>query len=856
MFSGRRAGLLLTIGAVAVTGAAGRVLAAETSDAGAGPTAAVDVTEDTADTAEAVVVTGTRATGRTVANSASPVDVISSRELQQTGASSVLEALNRLAPSLNLPASNNPDLGSIIRGAQLRGLDPSYTLVLVNGKRRHTTAYVGAGFPGSVAADLALIPLAAIDHIEVLRDGASAIYGSDAIAGVVNIILKSDRSGGDDAAQWGKTYKGDGAVKQLSANQGFELGPKGFLNASVEVDRQDQAVRNFALRPTYLSYPAIAPNGSLVKLGPNNSLPAGDSPNPAEATRNSNPWQNNGQPAFSTVSADFNAGYKLNDSVELYGFGTFAHRVAFSPENFRLPNTIFTADPSGLSVFPDGFTPYENTNEVDYQANIGLRGAVAGWSWDLSTGFGKDNQNVYTRHTLNYSLTYPDSPTDFYDGAQIYSDWTSNLDISRAFDTGVLPQPLQVSFGVEGRHERDQVTAGASDSYYGQGASSLIGNLPADVVDNTRSSEAAYAGLSTYITSRWFVDAAVRGEHYSDFGSTVTGKFATRFDVNDRLGFRATVSNGFHAPALATESYNYTLDMNGTTSKTLQPATPAAIALGASALQPEKSLNYALGVTFEPVQGLHAALDAYRILVSHRLGTSSEVGINTTSGIAVDPSGKTLTAAQVAYIEGMLTAAGIAIPQNGGVNVSYYTDVGDTRTDGVDFTLDSSTPLGAGRLKWSVAANYNHNEMTRIAPIPAALRGLPDISTLSKSAEYGLLYQNPSDKEVINLTYDLYGWSFNLRENRYGRLTRLNTNTNGNYYIDAAFTTDVSITRALTRNLSLTIAGTNVFDRYPSTVPYGAQSASTKAQYVNQWNNSGPLGLLGGTYYARVEFRY
>ncbi len=239
-------------------------------------------------TVDEIIVTGTRATGRTVANSASPIDVISGDAVVNTGAPNVLEALNLLLPSFNLPAQVQPDLGALVRGAQLRGLDPAYTLVLVNGKRRHTTAVVNYdGFAGSVPVDLALIPGDSIERIEVLRDGASAVYGSDAIAGVINIILKSGAQPSTLSVQAGATYEGDGAVYIARGTHGWSFADgRGYLNLGAEAIIQERAVRNPEIRSSYLYYPAIDRiTGLPVRLGPNNSLPAGADPDPREATR-------------------------------------------------------------------------------------------------------------------------------------------------------------------------------------------------------------------------------------------------------------------------------------------------------------------------------------------------------------------------------------------------------------------------------------------------------------------------------------------------------------------------------------------------------------------------------------------
>ena len=257
------------LGVVSVSSA----YAAETEPAPTGSDSAEQVTD--------VIVTGSRTTGRTVQNSAAPVDVISGASLTNTGAGSTLEALNRLLPSFNVPALVQPDLGSLVRGGQLRGLDPAYTLVLINGKRRHTTSVVNEdGFAGSVAADLALIPAGAIQRVEILRDGASAVYGSDAIAGVINIILKDETSPSTISVQTGKSYEGDGAVNIVRGNHAFALGDRGHLAIAGEFAAQSRAVRNFPLKSSYLIYPALNAAGRPVRLGTNNSLPTGATPDP------------------------------------------------------------------------------------------------------------------------------------------------------------------------------------------------------------------------------------------------------------------------------------------------------------------------------------------------------------------------------------------------------------------------------------------------------------------------------------------------------------------------------------------------------------------------------------------------
>ena len=802
---------------------------------------------------DTVIVTGARGAGRTVANSAAPIDVLSAQQLLATGKLNLLEALDTALPSFNLPARVQPDLGSIVRAGQLRNLDPSHTLVLVNGKRRHTTAIVNEdGFPGSVATDLALIPTGAIARVEILRDGASAIYGSDAIAGVINIILKSDDKG-SFSTQLGSTYDGDGSNGSARIG-GTRLGEHGFAHFGAEVQRQGIAVRNFGLNPAYLSYPAVRnSDGQLVKLGPNNSLPAGASPNPAEATRNSNPWRNTGVPQSTTTSLSANLGYDLSSDVQLYGFGTYAHRDARSAQNFRLPNTIFNNNRGLLAVYPDGFTPYETTSENDFSLTGGVKGEAAGWSWDISSTYGRDDIDVGVENSANYSLTYPGGKTDFDIGNQRYSRSTTNADARRPVPLG-LGEPADLSIGLEYSHETQRRSPGEPASWQGSGSSALAGYLPVDASDTARHSYAAYIGLGVKLAPQWLLDTALRAEKYSDFGSKTTGRLSARHDLTSAVAVRGTISNGFHAPSLVTQSYSNTSDHAGVPYTLAQPNSAAARALGAQALKPEKSTNLSAGLTFNPTASLRLAVDAYQIKVSDRLGVSSNIGIDRSSGVALDGSGRPLTAAQATVIENLLRSAGLTV--GNGLVAHYFANVGDTRTRGVDFTAEDVLRVAEGKLRWTAAANFNHTSLVGKAALPAVLQGLPNIGTLSKAAEYDLLYRAPGDKEIVTVAYEKGGWTFNLRETRYGKLKRLNAITGGDYQLKAAFVTDLSVGYAISQRINVTVGANNVFDQKPSQVPREARSAANLAQYTGAYDNSGPLGVLGGYYYARATVSF
>ena len=380
-----------------------------------------------ASTLDAVVVTGSRTSNRTVKNSSTPIDVISAEDLASTGQANLLEALQRSLPSLSQIGGYQSDQESLIRGYQLRNLSPGYTLVLVNGKRRNASAYVsganGGGYPGHAWTDLALIPVSAIDHIEVLRDGASALYGSDAITGVINVILKSNAHGGDVSVESGQSIDGDGTRTSVRANIGLPWGQDGFVSLSGENTRQHHAIRTRRYIDAYLSYPAVDASGNPVALRPNNRLPAGTTPNPAEASRDPEANTILSSPSYALTALAVNAGHGLGENAQFYATATASDRTAQAIQNFRLPATIFGTykAPSVLNVWPDGFLPVLETKEKQYTGTAGVKGHWGGWDIDGSLTGNRNTVRTYTRHSANFSLAYPGAPTDFYDGKLDYA---------------------------------------------------------------------------------------------------------------------------------------------------------------------------------------------------------------------------------------------------------------------------------------------------------------------------------------------------------------------------------------------------------------------------------------------------
>ncbi len=824
------------------------------------PVAAEQAGGTDASTLDTVVVTGSRSSSRTVKNSSTPIDVISAQDLAASGQATLLDALQRTLPSLSQIGGYQSDQESLIRGYQLRNLSPGYTLVLVNGKRRNASAYVsganGGGFPGHAWADLGLIPVAAIDHIEVLRDGASAIYGSDAIAGVINVILKS-RTGGGASLESGQSFDGDGSRTTFRANLGLPWGSDGFVNLSADATRQHSAIRPRSYAAGYRSYPALDADGNLLALDSYNRLPAGATVHPAEGTRDPRANKITSSTDYALKSFALNAGHRLGENLDFYATATASDRTARAVQNYRLPATIFGtyAAPGVLAVWPDGFSPVLETKEQESTGTAGLKGVLGGWDYDLSATWNRNTLRTYTRDSANFSLDYPGAPTDFYDGRLDYQQLINNLDLRRSFDVAPLASALDVSAGVEYQHERYRRDPGQSESYTGFGAAAFVGYAPADAIDASRNSRAAYVGASANVTARWFLDAAARYEHHSDFGSVSTGRLSTRFDFNEAFGVRATVSNGFHAPGLGAQYYQVTGNCPCGTTLVAQVNSPAARVLGATALKPEKASNYSLGFTLDPTPNLHAALDIYQIDIRNQLGQSSQIGYNALDPANVsDYNGTALSAAQQATIDGLLGRAGLAIPAGEAFYVSYFTNVGDTRTRGLELTLEATQDTRWGRLRYTYAANAGKTDITRVRDIPEALQGLPNIDLLTESSEYALRYRSPRYTQVAGLGWARGSWSAHLDFTYHGPIRRL---SNGyKYQLPPVLVTHLGGSYDVGGGWSVDLGVNNLFDKRTRKVPEPARSTSDRATYAYNYDFGDVLSTVGGYWYGRINYRF
>jgi iron complex outermembrane receptor protein len=809
-----------------------------------------------------VVVTGSRSAPRTVAESPAPIDVLPAEAITRANKSNLLETLNTLLPSFNLPNVSNPNVASMVRAGQLRGLNPDQTLVLVNGKRRHVTAFLGAGgFSASAPADLSLIPTGAVSRIEVLRDGASAIYGSDAIAGVINIITDDLAEGGSVSARVGRFYEGDGLTRQFKADVGVRLGEGGYLHLAGQIDTQKIVIRNSPIPSTFLFYfPTNAAGRQILPAGNLSSsptLPAGATPNPREATRNNNAWINQGHAPFRLEAVSASAGTKLGEGAELYGFGSYAHRTSHAPQNFRQP----VRDEVVRAIYPDGFTPVEAIRENDYSITAGVRGDdLAGWHWDLSTTYGRDKIDIFVRNSINptYGLA---SQTDFYIGRVTYADWVNNLDLRRSYED-LLPFPIDVSFGGEYREERQTVGAGDRQSYTSGGvgvldgpnagkalgaslggSQALPGFRPADASDAQRTNVSVYGGVALHPTEALLIDLAGRLEHFSDFGKTATGRISARYDFGGGFALRGTVSNGFHAPSLAAQSYKNTSNMNTSVNHVLQVNSAEARALGSQPLRPEKSTNYSIGAVWAQPGLFTLAIDLYQIDVRDRIAQS------TTFRDGLYPGSGALVA-----------AAGFGRDDG----VSYFINAADSRTRGIEATLEGAFGLGDyGRLRWSLAGNLNDTDVTNIAATPAVLARF-NIPVFSRASQNALRFLSPRHKEILTLNWTRSILSVQVRETHYGAIDRFGTPavvaTTGPYAgqaeipysIGGLWVTDLDIGVDVTDRLTLSGQINNLFSVKPSKLPAPLLSAWQTYSYAN----NGPISAAGGFWSVTARYRF
>lgn len=811
----------------------------------------------TTTTLEDLVIIGSRTSGRSSVDSPVPVDIVSGEELFSYGGGDLSEQLSRLIPSYNLNEQPISDAATFIRPFNLRGLPPDSTLIMINGKRRHRAAVIsllGGGVSnGSQSVDVSTIPAIALKRVEVLRDGASAQYGSDAIAGVVNFELKDVAEGGSVNLRWGEFYQGDGESLTVAANIGLPLTDAGFVNLSSEFKQADATDRSVQ-RDNALE---------LIERG---------------VTGVRNPAQIWGSPAIDDDYKLFvNSGFEINQHIELYAFGNYAERKIKNGFFFRSPGCEVVGDANKLECgaregvfaltsdaaakdrlpaindfrfgdrFPNGFTPQFSGQLTDESLAGGIRGTFSDdWSYDISVVYGDNQVDFFLENTINAQLVTQgqDIQTSYELGSHIETEYTYNLDLSRAVELPVFASPLYVSVGAEYRHEAFEIKAGETNSWYvdereiynaegetlteteadpdpdsvfslselgySAGANGFNGFRPDTAGKNDRESWAAYLDLEADVIDTVFLNLAGRYENYEDFGNTVNGKISAIWQATAPLSFRASIGTGFRVPTVGQINLrSVTTELSdGKLRDSLLTSTndPLAIANGAKPLKAEQSINFSVGTVLN-IANVAVTADYFRIKVEDR--------------ISLIPSRRVMVDPTVSQIR-------------------YFANAFDTTTQGVDIVATSPREWLGGETLFSLIGNWTDTKVDR-----------HDADIITPQRVKQLEGSLPKFRVSFEAKHTLGNWQFLARERFYDDFYEYHIES-FEIYPDARWLTDIEVAykpNSHNEQLTLAVGARNVFDVYPSKNPYAGATGS-------EYPESVPYSFNGGFYYASVNYTF
>jgi iron complex outermembrane receptor protein len=767
---------------------------------------------------DALTVTGTRRLDRTVVESMVPVDIVGTEALQTSVSAELTDKLVQAVPSFNVQRLTIGEGAAFVRPARLRGLSPDQTLVLINGKRQHRSALITGGF--SQGADLGQIPAFGLQRVEVLRDGASAQYGSDAIAGVINLILK-DRVGYEGFAQVSQYFGGDGFNRQAGFDAGYALPAGGFLNVALEYAKAGRTSRSVQ-RADALAYIAAHPER------------AADVPKPVQR------W---GQPERESRRFMLNAALPLTPAIKTYAFIVAGDGEGLDDFNWRNPDTnaafrrsSFQNAPTSiaptyslLSRYPGGFAPFFASADDDFHAVGGAKGITTfGLTYDFSAALGRNRIDYRLTNSINASFG-PESPTAFDVGGLRQDERNLNADFVYNWQTGLFAKPVNVAFGAENRRERFKIRVGDRYSWdvgpfadLAVGANGFPGWSPSQVVDADRDSNAGYLDLDIQPLKDLSFGLSGRAEDYSDFGSTADGKISFRYQTTPTLALRGAASTGFHAPTPGLSYYTRTNQglLPGTstlfTSGQISVTNPVAVFFGARALKPEESDNLSLGVVFAPRPGFTVAVDLYRVAVRDRLGLSQ---------------GFTLTAAQRAQ----LVASGVTDAQNLN-SLNFLTNAFDTRTEGVDVVASQRwTRSKQENITLTAAYNYNATRVTRYDP-----------RVVSRDGRINLENRIPQNAGNVAVNYALGSLGLMGRVRYFGEWTDAQANSTIVQDFSRQVLCDVAVSWKFTREVSATAGVENVFNRYPDKATFNAANGLL-------YSRNAPYDADGGRWYLRVN---
>ncbi len=809
---------------------------------------------------EVIVTTGTRRQDRTVLESIAPIDVLSNADLQSTGYTETNRILADLLPSFNFPLPSITDGTDHVRPATLRGLSPDQTLVLINGKRRHTTALLninGSVGRGSSAVDLNSIPPGMIQRIEVLRDGAAAQYGSDAIAGVINVVLKSASSGGQADLTYGKYFtqlpdvpepgtvtanddpdnpgtmipvvatgddidREDGDTVTLNANVGLPLSDSGFAHLGLQWRQRDPT--NRAGRDTRRQYP-LQTDGTL---------------DPKELTfdRINHRFGNS---EIEDLALFYNAGYQLQENLEIYSFGSYATRDGVSTGFYRRASDSRNVP----ALYPDGFLPEIATDIKDLSLSLGVRLAYAGWDLDLSVLHGENKLDYMVQNSLNTSYG-ADSQTEFDAGGLRFAQQVFNFDAYRLLEVGFLDAPLSLAFGLEHRREDYTIDAGEEASWETQldgngmpvaagGSQVFPGFRPTNEGSEDRSSTGAYLEVDADLLPNAVLNLilAARFEDYSDFGSTFNVKVAARSQLTSAFSLRGTASTGFRAPSMAQVFFNTTstnfINVGGVTTPfeigTFSVGHPVARALGAEDLEPEESVNLSLGAVLQLADGISVTLDFYRITIDDRTVLS-----------------ETLREANATGLAQLLADAGIT----GTDSARFFINGVDTTNQGFDLVATWDMDLTLGDLQLSAAFNWNDVEVDEVRENLQPF-GDTELNLFGRREQARFELGTPETKLNLSAAWDLDFLSLTLRATRYGETVDPANDEENDEVLSPKWVVDLAGTYKGPYQTQFTLGINNVLDEYPDTTP-----PTSTFNRIFPFSGFSPFGFNGRYVYLRA----
>jgi iron complex outermembrane receptor protein len=811
-----------------------------------------------AEPAERISVVGTRVSTRTVDDSTAPVDLILVEDLRNQASSDLNNLLRQAVPSFNINTQPISDAATIVRPPNLRGLPPDSTLVLVNGKRRHRAAvisFLGFGVAdGAQGPDISVIPTIALDRVEVLRDGASAQYGSDAIAGVINFVLKDSGEGGIVELKGGQTYQGDGALWQGAAHLGLMSTDHGFANLSLaarKVEPTDRSVQRADAQ-------ALREAGNLAV------------PDPAQK------W---GQPEVDDdIKLFLNAAQQIRPELELYAFGNYAQRHTEGGFYYRNPNSragvfvrgddgsrrlvgdlnpdnalecpeVAVGDEAALAavlddntdigrecfvfneLFPGGFTPRFGGTLKDYSVVGGIRGEFdSGLRYDLSTSFGHNRVDFYLKNTVNASLG-PATPTEFDAGAYLQEERQMHFDLVYPLYVSGPISELNLAAGLEWREEAFEILTGEPASYaqgplttqnFSVGANGFAGFSPDVAGRHSRENVAGYIDVEANLRGHLLLGLATRVEDYEDFGSTANGKLSLRWNINPLVAVRGTASSGFRAPTPGQSNVTNitTIFENGelVNRGTIPPTNPIARLKGGQQLEPEKSVNYSFG-TVLTTGPLKLTLDYFQILVRDRIAQSSTQEL-------------TQEEAQQLEEDGIAGASGLQ-------SFRFYTNGFKTKTQGLDLVVGLPWSMWGGQSLLSFAGNWTDTQVVGYQ------QGVLDNERI-RQIEEGL----PQYRANLSWFHRIGGVSTIVRLNYFGEYFEVHLD-DPNQPLEGGdeYTVDVEGAFQVLPGLTWAIGAENLFDEYPDLNPYRDVAGAKYAE-------SAPMGFRGGFYYSRLAYKF